>query len=65
MKRKIVLIILVFLFNIVWVNAITEVNNFLDSYDLEDISEGTFIHNLISRKKQMLPKLMETLEKRV
>ncbi len=34
MKRKIVLIILVFLFNIVWVNAITEVNNFLDSYDL-------------------------------
>ena len=36
----------------------------LDSYDLEDISEGTFIPNLISRKKQMLPKLMETLEKR-
>ena len=34
MKRKIVLIILVFLFNIVWVNAITEVNIFLDSHDL-------------------------------
>ena len=37
----------------------------MDSYDLIDLKEGTFIPNLISRKKQMLPKLMETLEKRV
>ena len=36
----------------------------IDSYDLEELEEGTFIPNLISRKKQMLPKLMETLEKR-
>ncbi len=35
-----------------------------DSYDLNTLEEGTFIPNLISRKKQMLPKLMETLEKR-
>ena len=37
----------------------------LDSYDLKELEEGTFIPNLISRKKQMLPKLMETLEKQV
>ncbi len=36
----------------------------MDSYDLQEITEGIFIPNLISRKKQMLPKLMETLEKR-
>ena len=36
----------------------------IDSYDLKDIEEGLFIPNLISRKKQMLPKLMETLEKK-
>ena len=36
----------------------------MDSYDLDSLEEGMFIPNLISRKKQMLPKLMETLEKR-
>lgn len=35
-----------------------------DSFDISDIEEGTFISGLVSRKKQMLPNLMETLEKR-
>lgn len=35
-----------------------------DSFDIEEIEEGTFIPELVSRKKQMLPSLMETLEKR-
>ena len=36
-----------------------------DSFDIEDLEEGTFIKDLVSRKKQMLPNLMNTLEKRV
>lgn len=35
-----------------------------DSFNIKDIEEGTFIPNLVSRKKQMLPNIMETLEKR-
>lgn len=35
-----------------------------DSYNLDNLEEGTFIPDLVSRKKQMLPNLMETLEKR-
>ena len=34
-----------------------------DSFDLAEVEEGTFIPNLVSRKKQMLPQIMETLEK--
>ena len=34
MKRKVILIILVFLFNIVWVNAITGTNNLLSHYNI-------------------------------
>ena len=34
-----------------------------DSFDLEDVEEGTFIKDLVSRKKQMLPKLMESFER--
>lgn len=34
-----------------------------DSFDITDIEEGTFIPDLVSRKKQMLPQIMETLEK--
>ena len=34
-----------------------------DSFDIIDIEEGTFIPDLVSRKKQMLPQIMETLEK--
>ena len=34
-----------------------------DSFDLEQIEEGIFIENLISRKKQMLPNIIEALEK--
>ncbi len=34
-----------------------------DSFELENIEEGTFIPDLVSRKKQMLPKIMESLEK--
>ena len=34
-----------------------------DSFDLENLEQGTFIPNLVSRKKQMLPKIMESLER--
>ena len=34
-----------------------------DSFDLREVEEGTFIPDLVSRKKQMLPQIMETLEK--
>ena len=34
-----------------------------DSFDIIDIQQGTFIPDLVSRKKQMLPQIMETLEK--
>ena len=34
-----------------------------DSFDITDIEEGTFIPDLVSRKKQILPQIMETLEK--
>ena len=34
-----------------------------DSFELENIEEGIFIPDLVSRKKQMLPKIMESLEK--
>ncbi len=35
-----------------------------ESYNINDLTEGYFIANLVSRKKQMLPSLMDTLEKR-
>lgn len=35
-----------------------------DSFDIPDLEEGTFIKDLVSRKKQMLPNLMNILEKR-
>lgn len=35
-----------------------------DSFNIPDLEEGTFIKDLVSRKKQMLPNLMDTLEKR-
>jgi len=34
-----------------------------DSFGIDDIEEGAFIKDLVSRKKQMLPKIMESLEK--
>ena len=34
-----------------------------DSFNLKDLEQGTFIPNLVSRKKKMLPKIMESLEK--
>lgn len=34
-----------------------------DSFGITNLEEGTFIKDLVSRKKQMLPKLMESLEK--
>ena len=34
-----------------------------DAFGLKDIEEGTFIPDLVSRKKQMLPKIMESLER--
>lgn len=35
-----------------------------ESFNREDLEEGSFIPDLVSRKKQMLPNIMETLEKR-
>jgi len=35
-----------------------------DSFRISNVSEGYFIKDLVSRKKQMLPRLMETLERR-
>lgn len=35
----------------------------MDAYDLEELEEGTFIKDMVSRKKQMLPGLMEAFEK--
>lgn len=36
-----------------------------DAFDLSEIYEGIYIHDLVSRKKQMLPALLEVIEKRV
>jgi len=36
-----------------------------DAFDLSDIYEGVYIADLVSRKKQMLPALLEVIEKRV
>ena len=35
------------------------------SFDLKDVYEGVYIADLVSRKKQMLPALLEVLQKRV
>ena len=34
-----------------------------DAFDLKDIYEGVYIADLVSRKKQMLPALLEVIEK--
>lgn len=34
-----------------------------DSFGIKDLEQGTFIKDMVSRKKQMLPKLMESLER--
>lgn len=36
-----------------------------DAFDLKEVFEGVYIDNLVSRKKQMLPALLEVIEKRV
>ncbi len=36
-----------------------------DAFDLKQVYEGVYIDNLVSRKKQMLPALLEVIEKRV
>lgn len=36
-----------------------------DAFDLTEIYEGVYIDSLVSRKKQMLPALLEVIEKRV
>ena len=36
-----------------------------DAFDLNEIYEGVYIDNLVSRKKQMLPAILEVIEKRV
>ena len=48
MKRKIILIILVFLLNMVWVNAITVTNNFVSKNNIViKISEKTKLNNAV------------------
>lgn len=37
----------------------------LDAFDLKEVYEGVYIEDLVSRKKQMLPALLEVVEKRV
>ncbi len=42
----------------------TDSENILqDSYNLDEIYEGIYLDRMVSRKKQMLPSLMDTLEK--
>lgn len=36
-----------------------------DAFDLDEVREGLYIDALVSRKKQMLPALLEVIEKRV
>lgn len=36
-----------------------------DAFNIEDLEEGTFIKDLVSRKKQMLPNIMNILEKKI
>ena len=36
-----------------------------DAFDLKEAYEGVYIPDLVSRKKQMLPALLEVLQKRV
>ena len=36
-----------------------------EAFDLKDVYEGVYIADLVSRKKQMLPALLEVLQKRV
>ncbi|MBR1748613.1 MAG: putative manganese-dependent inorganic diphosphatase [Bacilli bacterium] len=35
-----------------------------DSFDLNEVKEGTFLHGMVSRKKQILPAIMEVLGKK-
>lgn len=37
----------------------------MDAFDLNEIYEGIYIPNLVSRKKQMLPALLEVIQKQV
>lgn len=34
-----------------------------DSYNLKDVYEGVFVKNIVSRKKQMLPAILDVMEK--
>ena len=36
-----------------------------DAFDLKETYEGVYISDLVSRKKQMLPALLEVIQKRV
>lgn len=36
-----------------------------EAFDLEEVYEGVYLDDLVSRKKQMLPALLEVIEKRV
>ena len=35
-----------------------------DSFDLNEVEEGTFLNGMVSRKKQILPAIMEVLGKK-
>ena len=34
-----------------------------DSFNIDDIEEGTFLDGFVSRKKQILPAIMEAIER--
>lgn len=36
-----------------------------EAYDLKNISQGIYLKDFVSRKKQMLPKLMDVIEKKI
>ena len=33
-----------------------------DAFDMEDIKQGAFLQDVVSRKKQMIPQMIEVLE---
>ena len=36
-----------------------------DSFNISDIKQGIYLQDIVSRKKQMLPNIMEVIEKKI
>lgn len=67
-KRNNYMIVLLFITDVLrngsYVLYSTEEEDIIkESYDIKDIEQGAFIENLVSRKKQMVPDLLETIER--